>query len=207
MVGKNGQVENQDKQNDGSNHSKILVDTKDHNAQSGQDVFQDEEVHVPIAHEEVHERVDFPSPFVDMKDREVGVQNGEQHDEEKEDKKVMAIDVDIQMGLSICPSPNGSTAPREDVPAKGRGGFLPSIRYASPVRFELNHPVTSDETLQEQCQGAKLLNDDPRFPAAQAWIWPNLSRSQSPHVVTFGRLGIWAFSFACGLSISDGIMA
>ena len=146
MVGKNGQVEDKDKQNDGSNHRKILINTKEQNAQSGQDVFQDEEVHVSIAQEEVHERVDFPGPFVNMKDGEVGVQHREQDDEEKKGKKVMAIDIDIQMGFSVCPSPNGSTTSKKDVPAKGGGGFLPSIRYDSLVLFEIDHPLTSEKT-------------------------------------------------------------
>jgi len=118
MIRKNDQIEEKNKQNDRSHNQKILIDAKDQNAQDGQDILQNEEVHVPIAKEEIHEGVDFPGSSFNVENREVGIENREQDDEEKEEKEVMAIEVNMDMGFSISPSPNRSTTPREDVSAE-----------------------------------------------------------------------------------------
>jgi hypothetical protein len=118
VVGKNDEIEEKNKKEPDPCDDKILQYAKHGNAQCGNNVFHDDEVDISIANEQIHERVDFPSPFLNMEDRKVGIQNGKRDDEDKRDKKVTVIAVDIQIGLPIRFPPNGLTASVEGVSAE-----------------------------------------------------------------------------------------
>lgn len=74
-----------------------------------------------------------------MKDREVGVENGKEDNEEEGEEEVMAIDVDVYVGFPIRLSPNGSTATEEHMPAERARWALSSILSRSPIFFPLSH--------------------------------------------------------------------
>lgn len=86
MVCENGEIEEEDTYDNGSGNNKILVNAKDEKAQRGQDIFNGEEIDVSIADQEIHEGVDFPGSSVNMEEREVGIEDGKQDNEEEGEK-------------------------------------------------------------------------------------------------------------------------
>ena len=70
-----------------------------------------------------------------MEDREIGVENGKQDNEEEQQEEVVAIEVDVYVGFSIRFSPNGSTATEENMPAGRFRWLLPPIPSRSPILF------------------------------------------------------------------------
>ena len=139
MVGKNGEVEEEDAYNDGPCNGQTLIDTKQDKAQRGQDIFYGEEVDVSIADQEIHEGVDFPGSFFNVEDREVGIENGKQDNEEEREQEVMAIDVDKHMGFPIRFPANGPTAAGENIFGEWFGWLLPSIPDYSSVFIGFDH--------------------------------------------------------------------
>jgi hypothetical protein len=84
VVGEDGEVEEEDTDNDSPGNEEILVNTKEDEAEPGQNILYDEEVDVPVANEEIHEGIDFAGSFFNMEDGEVGVENAKQDNEEEE---------------------------------------------------------------------------------------------------------------------------
>jgi len=74
-----------------------------------------------------------------MEDRKVGVQHGEQDNEEQRDEELVAIAVNIKMGFAVCLPPNCLTATGEDVPAMWSCWLLASIPDSSSVSFRPFH--------------------------------------------------------------------
>jgi hypothetical protein len=84
-------------------------------------------VDVSTNNEEIHDGVDFPGSLLNMEDREVGIENGEQDDKEEGEEEVMAIEIDIKVGFPVVLPPNRSTPPEEHVSAEWFGWPLASI--------------------------------------------------------------------------------
>jgi hypothetical protein len=152
VVCENNNVEEKDTYDNGSGNKQILVNTKDQKAQSGQDIFYGEEVHVSIVNQEIHKGVDFPGSSFNMEDREVSVQNAEQDNEEEGEQEVRAIEVDIHMGFPVRLSPNPSTATEVQISAGGTRWLLASIPHYSSILFGFNHFSPSDLLLQKRFQ-------------------------------------------------------
>jgi hypothetical protein len=127
VVCENGEVEEEDTYDNSSGRNQILVNAQDEKAQRGQDIFYDEEVDVSTSNQEIHEGVDFPGPSFNMEDREVGIEDGKQDNEEKGEKEIMAIEIDIHMGFPIRPPPNGLTTAEEHIFAEWFRWLLASI--------------------------------------------------------------------------------
>ncbi len=83
MVCENGEIEEEDTYDNSPDRKQILVNAQDEKAQCGQDIFCDEEVNVSTANQEIHEGVDFPGSSFNMEDREIGIEDGKQDNEEK----------------------------------------------------------------------------------------------------------------------------
>lgn len=62
-----------------------------------------------------------------MEDREIGVENGKQDNEEEGEEEVMAVDVDVYVGFPILLPPNGSAAAEEHISAEWARWPLSSI--------------------------------------------------------------------------------
>jgi hypothetical protein len=127
MVEDQDEIKENDPQDHDSHQQKILVNTEDEKTQCGQNVFGNEEIEVPLPHEEIHEGVDFSGSSRHMEDRKVGIQDGKQDNEEEAQEEGMAIEVNKQMGFPICLPPDGFAAPGEDILAQRPCGFLASI--------------------------------------------------------------------------------
>ena len=74
-----------------------------------------------------------------MKDGEIGIEDGKQDDEEKEEENVMAIEVDVYVGFSISPPADGSTAAEKHIPRERLRWLLPSVPSVSSILFESSH--------------------------------------------------------------------
>jgi hypothetical protein len=127
MVGKDAQIEQKNEKNGRFHNQKVLVDAENHQSHGSQNVLHDEEVHVPIPKEEIHERVDFLRSPVNVKDREIGIENREQNDQQEKKKQIVTIEVDVQMGFAVCSPPNRPATPEEDVATKWMGRLLAPI--------------------------------------------------------------------------------
>ena len=68
-----------------------------------------------------------------MEDRKVGVEHGEQDNEEQRDEEPVAIAVNIKMGFAVSLPPNCLTATGEDVSAIWSCWLLPSITDSSSI--------------------------------------------------------------------------
>jgi hypothetical protein len=77
VIGKNGEIEEEDAGHDDSGDEKILVDAEDEKPEGCEDIFCDEKVDVSATDQDIHERIDFAGSLFHMKDGEVGVENGE----------------------------------------------------------------------------------------------------------------------------------
>jgi hypothetical protein len=77
VIGKNGEIEEEDTGHDDSGDEKILVDTEHEKPEGCEDIFCDEKVDVSETDQDIHERIDFAGSLFHMKDGEVGVENGE----------------------------------------------------------------------------------------------------------------------------------
>jgi hypothetical protein len=87
-----------------------------------------------------------------MEEREVGIEDRKQDNEEKGEKKVMAIEIDIHMGFSIRPPPNGLTTAEDHIPAEWFRWLLASIPYYSFIFFRSDHFSPLDACLQNRFQ-------------------------------------------------------
>lgn len=86
MICENGEVEEEDTYDNGSGNKQIFVNAKDDKTQRCQNIFYGKEVDVSIANQEIHEGVDFPGSSLNMEDREIGIEDGKQDNEEKGEK-------------------------------------------------------------------------------------------------------------------------
>jgi hypothetical protein len=132
MVEKNGEIERNGRQDADSHNEDILVNAKNENHRRGQDVFDGVEIHIPMTDEEVHQGIHLLGSGFYMDDRKVGIENGEQDDEEKSSEEFVAVAVNTQMDFPIRLSPDGLTAPRKHVPAERPCWPLPPIPKHSP---------------------------------------------------------------------------
>jgi hypothetical protein len=139
MVGENGKVEEEYASQDGSHEEYVFVNTENEKAEHGRNVFHNKEGHIPVTDKKPHQGVDLTGAPINMEDREIGIENGEQNNEENGKQQVMVIEVDKQMGLPIRLPPDRPTAARPHVPAERFCWLLTSVLLRPFVFLELFH--------------------------------------------------------------------
>jgi len=169
VVGANGEVEEEDTDDDSSCDGQTLVNTEEDKAEHRKCILCREEVDVSVAHQEIHEGVDFPGSFFNMEDREIGVENGKQDNEEEQQQEVVAIEVNVYVAFSIRFSPNRSPATEENISAGRFRRLLPPIPSRSPILFELGHCLYSNAGSKNDSNGSE---GPPKSPPARITQFP-----------------------------------
>jgi hypothetical protein len=139
VMAKDREVDKDDRGDNDSHEQNVLIDAQKENAERSKSIFRGKEVDIPIAKEKIHKGVYLQGSPFHVIDCKVGIEYGEQDNDEKSEKELVAIAVDIYRGFSIRFPANEGTSTGSHIPTDGFRHSLATILSVSFVFLELDH--------------------------------------------------------------------